>query len=120
MVSIVQLPEVLLAKFPNAEYSITTRSPINPTRCGKRAVMARSTPRVDGTVLVDMAGAASSITVGAPAWDAWLLGATTFAFRGAQSSFTARKERRGRAGWFWKAYRKHNGRLCQAYVGKSA
>ncbi len=86
----------------------------------KGVVVARSTPRVDETVLVDMAGTASSITVGSPAWYAWLEHATTFAFRGAQGSFTARKERRGQTGWFWKAYRKHNGRLYRAYLGKSA
>jgi LuxR family maltose regulon positive regulatory protein len=37
-----------------------------------------------------------------------------------QGSFTARKERSGRAGWYWKAYRKHKGTLHRAYLGKSA
>ena len=82
--------------------------------------MARSTPRVDDTVLVGLAGAASSIVVGSPAWYAWLEHATTFAFRSAEGSFTARKERSGRTSWYWKAYRKQAGTLHRAYLGKSA
>src|SRR6476659_7104534 len=86
----------------------------------KGVVVARSTPHVDDTVLVGVAGAASSIAVGSPAWYAWLEDATTFAFTSAQGSFTARKERRGRIGWYWKAYRKRDGTLYRAYLGKSA
>jgi hypothetical protein len=82
--------------------------------------VARSTPRVDGTVLVGVAGAASSIAIGSPAWYAWLEDAATFAFRSAQGGFTARKERSGQAGWHWKAYRRHAGTLHHAYLGKSA
>ncbi len=83
-------------------------------------MVARSTPRVDDTVLVGVAGAASSIAVDSPAWYAWLEDATSFAFRSAEGGFTARKERRGRTGSYWKAYRKHNGTLHRAYLGKSA
>ena len=82
--------------------------------------MARSTPRVDGPVLVGSAGAASNIAVGSPAWFAWLEEATAFAFTSVQGSFTARKERRGQSGWYWKAYRKRDGTLHRAYLGKSA
>jgi LuxR family maltose regulon positive regulatory protein len=71
-------------------------------------------------VLIGSAGAASNIAVGSPAWFAWLEDATTFAFSCAQGSFTARKERRGQTGWYWKAYRKHQGTLQRAYLGKSA
>jgi LuxR family transcriptional regulator, maltose regulon positive regulatory protein len=71
-------------------------------------------------VLVGLAGAASSIAVGCPAWYAWLEDATTFAFRSAEGGFTARKERRGQTGWYWKAYRKRDGTLHRAYLGKSA
>ncbi len=46
--------------------------------------------------------------------------ATTFAFRSAEGGFTARKERSGQTGWYWKAYRKHNGMLHRAYLGKSS
>ncbi len=66
-----------------------------------------------------MAGAASSIAVGSPAWYAWLEDATSFAFTSAEGGFTARKERRGASGWYWKAYRKRNGTLHRAYLGKS-
>jgi LuxR family maltose regulon positive regulatory protein len=71
-------------------------------------------------VLVGLPGAASNIAVGSPAWFAWLEGATTFAFRSAEGGFTARKERRGQTGWYWKAYRKRDGTLHRAYLGKSA
>jgi LuxR family maltose regulon positive regulatory protein len=62
----------------------------------------------------------STITIGTPAWYAWLEVATTFAFVGEQGSFTARKERSERAGGYWKAYRKQGGTLRSAYLGKSA
>jgi len=54
----------------------------------KQVVVARSTPRVDGTVLVGVAGAASSIAVGSPAWYAGLEDASMFACRSAEGSFT--------------------------------
>jgi class 3 adenylate cyclase len=66
-----------------------------------------------------LADPASSIAVGSPAWYAWLEDATTFAFRSAEGSFSARKERSGQRGWYWKAYRKQNGILHRAYLGKS-
>ncbi len=84
------------------------------------AVVARSTPRVEGSALLGPDGQASAIAVGTPAWFAWLDGATTFAFADEQGSFTARKERSGRSGWYWKAYRKRGGTLQRAYLGKSA
>jgi LuxR family maltose regulon positive regulatory protein len=70
--------------------------------------------------LVGLAGATSSIAVGSPAWYAWLEDATTFAFTNAQGGFTARREQHGQSGWYWKAYRKHQGALHRAYLGKSA
>src|SRR5262245_10917625 len=86
----------------------------------KGAVVARSTPRVEGTMLVDQDDAARSLMVGSPAWYAWLEDATTFAFVSGQGGFTAHKERSGQTGWYWKAYRRHKGRLHRAYLGKSA
>src|SRR6266540_6236581 len=86
----------------------------------KGVVVARSTPRVDETVLIGRDGAVSSIAVGSPAWYAWLVDATTFAFRSAEGGFTARKERSGQTGWYWKTYRKRDGTLHRAYLGKSA
>ncbi len=82
--------------------------------------MARSTPRVAGGALVGLHDAASAIVVGTPAWYAWLDGATMFAFTSPHGGFTARKERSGQTGWYWKAYRKRGGTLQRAYLGKSA
>src|SRR6266511_6485280 len=71
-------------------------------------------------MLIGREGAASSIAVGSLAWYAWLEDATTFAFTSAEGGFTARKERSGQTGWYWKAYRKRDGTLHRAYLGKSA
>src|SRR5215216_3256179 len=82
--------------------------------------MARTTPRVEEATLVAAPSVADAIVVGTPAWYAWLEQATSFAFAAAQGSFTARKERRGQTGWYWKAYRKRAGLVRSAYLGKSA
>jgi hypothetical protein len=81
--------------------------------------MAQTTPRVKGTALAGGADGAGAILVGTPAWFAWLQGATTFAFASDSGTFTARQERGGRAGWYWKAYRRQDGKLRTAYLGKS-
>jgi LuxR family maltose regulon positive regulatory protein len=57
--------------------------------------------------------------VGTPAWFAWLEEAKAFTFTSPSGSFSARKERRTRGGWYWKAYRTSNGRLHRAYLGKT-
>jgi LuxR family maltose regulon positive regulatory protein len=75
---------------------------------------------VEETTLLASASGADAILVGTPAWYAWLEQATTFAFVGARGRFTARKERRGRSGWYWKACRKRAGRVSSAYLGKTA
>ena len=80
--------------------------------------MARSTPRVDGTVLVGVA-AASSIAVGSPAWFAWLEQASLFAFRSGADGFTARREGRARGGGYWRAYRTVASRQRRAYLGRA-
>jgi predicted ATPase/class 3 adenylate cyclase/DNA-binding CsgD family transcriptional regulator len=80
--------------------------------------MARTTPRVQSTTLIGSEGVA--ITVGTPAWYTWLDSVTVFAFVSAEGTFTARKERGGRAGWYWKAYRKQAGKVRSAYLGRSA
>src|SRR5918998_6122648 len=82
--------------------------------------MARMTPRVDGTRLVGRAGDGEEILVGSSGWYNWLETITTFAFVSDRGRFTARKEQRGRTGWYWKAYRRRAGRLYQAYLGRSA
>src|SRR5215469_14135256 len=62
------------------------------------------------------------LTVGTPAWYAWLDTTTRFAFRSPFGTFTARKERAGhqRGEWYWRAYRKRGGKLYRAYLGHSA
>ena len=79
--------------------------------------MARTTPQVRGDAL--FAAGAAPITVGSPAWFAWLDQATTFAFVGATGRFTACKEPRARGSSYWKAYRTVHGKLRRVYLGKS-
>jgi LuxR family maltose regulon positive regulatory protein len=82
--------------------------------------MAHTTPRVAGPTLVLAANDAGPITVGTPAWFAWLESATSFAFSGPAGSFTAHKENRARGGWYWKASRTAHGTMQRCYLGKSA
>ena len=82
--------------------------------------MAHATPRVEGDTLFDPAHAAQAITVGTPPWYAWLEDATTFAFVDPSGRFTARKEPRGPADGYWRAYRKHAGVVRSAYLGRTA
>ena len=80
--------------------------------------MAHTRARIDGATLVAAADAGGPIRVGTPAWFAWLEDATAFTFTSPCGSFSARKERRSRGGWYWKAYRTANGTLQKAYLGK--
>ncbi|GHO91144.1 hypothetical protein KSF_011920 [Reticulibacter mediterranei] len=66
-------------------------------------------------------GQVSQLTVGTPAWYTWLNTAPAFAFRSTIGTFTARREQAGhkRGGWYWRAYRKHKGKLYQIYMGKA-
>ena len=59
------------------------------------------------------------LTVGTPAWYAWLEEVSTFAFVSDKGTFTARKEPGRHGGAYWKAYRKRDGKLHRAYLGKS-
>jgi predicted ATPase/DNA-binding CsgD family transcriptional regulator len=60
------------------------------------------------------------IRVGTSAWYAWLEEVSTFAFTGNIGTFTARKEPKLHGGeLYWKAYRKRDGKLYRAYLGKS-
>jgi hypothetical protein len=60
----------------------------------------------EDTLLYQKNGQACRLTVGTSAWYAWLSTATTFAFRSAIGTFTARREQAGhkRGGWYWRAY----------------
>jgi predicted ATPase/DNA-binding CsgD family transcriptional regulator len=84
--------------------------------------MAHATPTIhDDTLVTDHDGQEQRIIVETPAWYAWLATATSFTFVCEQGHFTARKEQVGnkRGGWYWKAYRKYQGKLRRAYLGKS-
>ena len=81
--------------------------------------MAHTTARVDGSMLVIGVNDTNPITVGSDAWFAWLETATAFVFTSPAGRFTARKERRDRGTWYWKAYRTDQGVLRRAYLGKS-
>lgn len=81
--------------------------------------MARITPMVDHGGL-RVTPDAALVEVGTTAWYHWLEDASIFAYVDDQGSFTARKERRGRDAWYWTAYRKRDGKLHRAYLGKSA
>ena len=65
-------------------------------------------------------GEAPSIVLGSPGWDQWLQSEQnrSFAFESDEGSMTVRRERK-RNGYYWYAYRKRNGKLRKAYVGKS-
>jgi LuxR family maltose regulon positive regulatory protein len=79
-------------------------------------------PRVQGGLLVYFRNdQEQKVTVGTPSWFAWLETASTFSFVSNEGHFTARKERSAqqRGGWYWKAYRKQDGRLFSRYLGKS-
>jgi LuxR family transcriptional regulator, maltose regulon positive regulatory protein len=62
------------------------------------------------------------LAVETPAWYAWLERTSTFTFQGRQGIFTARKERvsNGRGDQYWRAYRRHKGKLHRVYLGKTA
>jgi len=79
-------------------------------------------PVVQGeTLIYQQGGQGYRLLVGTPAWYAWLSTARTFAFRSAFGTFTARKEQvsNKRGGWYWRAYRKREGKLHRVYLGKS-
>jgi predicted ATPase/DNA-binding CsgD family transcriptional regulator len=83
--------------------------------------MARTTPVVRGGMLTGYVDAHErQIRVGTPTWYAWLEEVSTFAFTGNMGTFTARKEPKLYGGeLYWKAYRKRDGKLYRAYLGKS-
>src|SRR5690242_14372458 len=61
------------------------------------------------------------VIVDTPDWYDWLETATIFTFRNADAVFTARRERAGnrRGEFYWRAYRRHDGKLRRIYLGKS-
>src|SRR5713101_4136994 len=65
-------------------------------------------------------GQTTSIAVESEAWYHWLAAEQnqSFTFRHALGTFTMRRERK-RQGWYWYAYRKQEGSLRKAYLGKT-
>src|SRR5215471_7427650 len=84
--------------------------------------MARTPPIVqDGMLTYSQDGQTAQLAVDTPDWHDWLETASTFNFRSGSRTFTARKEQAGnkRGGQYWRAYRKRDGKLRRAYLGKS-
>src|SRR5437764_2013920 len=84
--------------------------------------MTSTPPLIQGNTLTyQQSGQPAHLLVDTPDWYAWLTTASTFAFHSEHGTFTARKERAGsrRGGEYWKAYRRRQGKLYRAYLGKS-
>ncbi len=84
--------------------------------------MTSTSPLIQGNVLTyHQSDQLAQLMVDTPDWYVWLCTASTFMFHCEQGTFTARKERAGskRGGEYWKAYRRRNGKLYRAYLGKS-
>lgn len=75
----------------------------------------------DETLLYEQKGRHVAVVVGTPPWYAWLETATTFTFECEAGQFTAHKARAGnrRGGWYWRAYRRQQGKLSRCYLGVS-
>ncbi len=84
--------------------------------------MGQTSPTIRGDILFYLRqGDIHTLVVGTQDWYAWLAESSIFAFEDPHGTFTARKERSGnqRGGWYWKAYRRHNGTLQRVYLGKA-
>ena len=84
--------------------------------------MALTPPIIlDETLTYQQDDSTTQVTVGSARWFTWLETTSTFTFRNAQGHFTARKEQAGnrRGAPYWRAYRKRDGKLRRAYLGKS-
>src|SRR5689334_13051508 len=84
--------------------------------------MARSIPKVRDSSLQEQSAEGTStntISIGTAAWYSWLEQHHAFTFETSRTAFTARKEQRP-GGWYWYAYRRRQGKLHSAYLGKSA
>jgi len=80
--------------------------------------MARTTPRIEGNTLILPMG---KLALGSQQWYAWLADErnSSFSLANEAGSFTARRERRKRGGWYWIAYRSQGGQLFKTYLGRS-
>src|SRR5260370_4078399 len=83
--------------------------------------MARATPLVSENVLTYHTGLGEHTRrIGRHGWWGWVNAehTTTFRYENARGSFPARREQKN-GSWYWYAYRKKNGKLHKAYLGKS-
>jgi predicted ATPase/DNA-binding CsgD family transcriptional regulator len=83
--------------------------------------MGQRGPSVHGGTLYQFTGDTAppgGITLDSSAWYNWLDQHSTFLFRLPFVHFTARKEKRA-GGWYWYAYRRSQGKLRTAYLGKT-
>jgi len=84
--------------------------------------MARSIPKArEGFLHQETVETTSphTLSIGTAAWYRWLEQHSSFTFETPHVTFTARKEQRP-GGWYWYAYRRRQGKLHSAYLGKSA
>ena len=85
--------------------------------------MTPTSPLVQGELLTCWQnGQVAQVKVGSTEWFCWLETASIFTYRSEHGTFTARLEQAGnkRGGMYWRAYRKHAGKLHRVYLGKSA
>jgi predicted ATPase/DNA-binding CsgD family transcriptional regulator len=83
--------------------------------------MARGIPKAHDGSLEQHAAEGTSldpITIGTAGWYSWLEQHRSFRFEAGRMTFTARKEQRP-GGRYWYAYRRIQGKLHSAYLGKS-
>ena len=77
--------------------------------------MHRAIPRVEGGRLYQSEREVDPILVGTSTWYDWLEQQSSFTFVDHTLTFTARRTR----GSYWKAYRKHQGKLYRIHLGHS-
>ncbi|MBO0782806.1 MAG: NACHT domain-containing protein, partial [Ktedonobacteraceae bacterium] len=80
----------------------------------------QTTALVEGEMLsYQRDGEHYELRVGTPAWYAWLQTASCFRMRCPFGTFTLRREQAGnqRGNWYWRAYRRRNGKLYRVYLG---
>lgn len=74
----------------------------------------QKTPKVIGRILYTDTAA---VHVESPAWQEWLANHGTFYLEASQGTFTARREMRVGA-TFWYAFRRYRKKLYKAYLGR--
>ena len=81
--------------------------------------MQRTNPKVKDGRLYQSENKSDPIDVGTPAWYDWLEQQTAFTFVGHAGTFTVRKRALRTSGSSWKAYYRHQGKLCRIHLGHS-